>query len=116
MAPHGLVGIPYSYPCRQGLTLALGVPGGGRRACAGDTAEYRAQHEPGAAGVVVIEDAAGDLPGRIQTGDGGAIAVQHLPRLADHDAAVGEGDATAHAVGDERWLVQAQGPVGLVGI
>src|SRR5262245_52588605 len=84
----------------------------GRSARAGKAPKDRSEHESRPTGVIVIEDAAGDLASRKQAGDGDTVGAQDLSHLVDHHPAVGEGDTAADAERDERWLVQAEGPIG----
>src|SRR3990172_4164692 len=83
----------------------------GRGARAGEPAEHRAGGEPGAARVVVIEDAAHQLAGGVEPGDGLAGGVLDFALPADLDAAKAEGDAAGDAVGLERRLVNGIRPV-----
>src|SRR5439155_9742560 len=64
----------------------------------GDLAEHRAGYQPRAAGVVVIEQPADQLPGRIQTGNRLLRGVEHPPVGVDAHPAKGEGDAAGRAV------------------
>src|SRR5262252_10601241 len=98
-----------SRTCRcqsSGLRMVMrsGIAGP-RRAVAGDAAEHGAGHQPGAARVVEVEDAADQLARRVEAGDRVHVAVDHLAGVGvDAHAAEGEADAAADLVGLERRL------------
>src|SRR5689334_20956702 len=76
------------------------------------TAKCRAGHEAGTTWIVVVEQAAHQLAGRVQAGNG-AVQVVLNPALAiDLEPAEGEGDAARNGVTLKRRLVDAQRPVG----
>src|SRR5271165_4284730 len=85
-----------------------------RRVPSGDAAEDGAGHQARAAGVVVEEEAAGDLAGGVEAGDRVARGVLDLGVAGDLEAAEGEGDARCHGIGLVGRLVEGLGPVGLV--
>src|ERR1700694_5849015 len=85
-----------------------------RRTPSGDAAEDGAGYEPGAAGVVVVEEAADDLAGGVEAGDRVARCVLDLGVVGDLEAAEGEGDAGRYGIGLVGRLIEALGPVGLV--
>ena len=74
------------------------------------TAEHRAGHQPGAARVVEIEQAADQLARRIQARNRLQVGVEHSPR---HRSAGrrSEGDAAGHLVGLERRRIERVRPV-----
>ena len=86
----------------------------GRGVAADETAEDGAGHEAGAAGVVVVVEAADDLAGGVEAGDRPAGRVLDLGAGGDLEPAEGEGDAGGHRVGLVGRLVEALRPVGLV--
>src|SRR5215472_18496648 len=85
-----------------------------RGSFAGKTAEDRAGHQPGAAGVVMIKEPADDFASSKETGDLPAGSVLDLRLVRDLESAEGEGDAGRHRVGLIRRLIESLRPVGLV--
>src|SRR5262249_36019743 len=83
------------------------------RAVAGDASEHRTGHQPGAAGIVEVEQSAHQLTGRIEAGNGRAVRVDHLRAGRDAQASEREGDAARHRVSFEWRLVDDIGPVRL---
>src|SRR5215468_2072694 len=76
------------------LAVALGADGGGLPGRGtGDLAEDRARHEPGAAGVIEIEQAADQLARGVEAADRLALGVDHARVGVDLEAAEGEGNA-----------------------
>src|SRR5262249_8093452 len=78
-----------------------------------DTPKHGSEHKPRTTEVIVVKDTTRDLAGSVETRDERTIAVQHFCRCIGQHAAVGEGDAAAHAVRHKRRRLQAQSPVGL---
>src|SRR5690242_18513530 len=95
---------PNSLPLRASFTsmvrcsVLAGTAGGG----AGNLAEHGAGHQPGAAGIIEIEQAADQFAGGIKPADRLIIGVKHFGVGIDAQAAEGEGDAAGHGVAFER--------------
>src|SRR5580765_7778924 len=82
------------------------------RAGAGDPPEHGARHEPAAAGVIDVEEAAHHLAAGVEPRDGLPPGAQDL-RLGVHaHPAEGERDAAGHGIGHERRGVERLRPVG----
>src|SRR5579872_1292563 len=97
------------------LTPGLGVPSdllAGARP--GDLAKHRTRHQARAARVVVIEEAADQLPGRVQAGDRLLRHIEHPPVGVDPDAAKGKGDTAGRAERLVGRLFERHRPVGLL--
>src|SRR5256885_12382104 len=84
-----------------------------RGGAAGDAAEHGARHEAGAAGVVVVEEPAHQLAGRVESADRPGFAVQHAALGGDVQAAERERDARGHRVADVGRRVERLRPVRL---
>src|SRR3990172_6867715 len=86
----------------------------GGRAVAGDLAEYRTRGETGAAGVVMIENAAHQFARRIQPRYRFARGVLDCAVVGNFQAAERERHAARYTIGFERRLFDGVRPVGLV--
>lgn len=75
-----------------------------------------ARHQAAAAGIVVIEEAADQLSGGVQTGDGDAFYVQHPAFRVYLQSAEGECYAAGDSEGEERRGIQRECPVRLGGL
>src|SRR5262245_257787 len=82
-------------------------------AIAGELAQHGAGDQPGAAGIVVIEQPAHQLASSEQAGNGAAVSALDLTLVGDLEPAEGEGEAAGHGVGLERRRVDGVGPVAL---
>src|SRR3954462_14136995 len=70
-----------------------------RRAGSGDLAKHGAGHQPGAAGIVEVEDAANKLARGVEAGDRVHVAVDHLAAIRiDAHAAEGERQPAADLI------------------
>ena len=76
--------------------------------------EDHARGEAGAAGVVVVEDAAHHLSRGVEAGYRLQAGVEDPTPVVDADAAEGEGNAAGNCVPQVRRSVDGLGPVGLV--
>src|SRR5262245_49091899 len=97
----------------EALTPRSILAGAARRR-ARDAAEHRARGQPGAAGIVEIEQPAHELAGGIEDADRLVIGVEHLGVVSDAHTAEGEGEPAGHRVALERRLVDGVRPIALV--
>src|SRR5215208_7843904 len=77
------------------------------------TPEHRPGGQPASSRVVVVEKAADELSGGVQTLHRPARSVQHPGGLVYAHSTEGEGDAARNREPVEGWRVERLGPVGL---
>ena len=93
---------------------ACSPEGGERRAAgggAGPSPEDGAGHQPAPTGIVVVEQTANQLAGRVESPNRPVGAIEHPAIGADANAAEGEGNTARDRIADERWRVQRNGPI-----
>src|SRR5579859_8011148 len=83
--------------------------------CAGASSpsKDRPCHQPTAAGIVVVEEAANDFSCGVKPIDGMACPIKHTPCRIDANTAKGEGNAAGHGKAIEGQRIERERPVRL---